>query len=183
MRAELDAAVADVERRWNEGRLPWTYATVQSLITPYPRRGQLDKLLPGQEDEATPDPDGVPWTVDDHGPGGSEHDDDSAGDERGFFADDADCDPDVWMADGALQQQHEAHCRELREHRTRGATLGSQHGVWSPVTDERRDVGATTAGAKGYGADRVWGAPSPDAAAGVRRGAHPASRVSPLPRG
>ena len=62
MRAAVGAAVADVERRWNEGSLTWTYATVQSLITPYPRRGQLDKLLPGQEDEATPDPDGVPWT-------------------------------------------------------------------------------------------------------------------------
>ena len=101
MRAEVDAAVADVERRWNEGRLPRTYATVQSLITPYPRRGQLGKLLPGQDDEATPDPDGVPWTVDDRGPGGSEHDDDSDENECGLLADDADCDPDDWMADGA----------------------------------------------------------------------------------
>ena len=30
----------------------------------YPARGQLDVVLPGQEDEATPDPDGVPWEPD-----------------------------------------------------------------------------------------------------------------------
>ena len=74
---------------------------MQSLITPYPRRGQLDKFLPGQEDEATPDPDGVPWTLSDLGHVGSEHGDNSAEDECGFVADEADCDPDAWMADGA----------------------------------------------------------------------------------
>ena len=87
MRAAIDAAVADLQRRWDEGSLTWTYATVQSLITPYPRRGQLDKLLPGQEDEATPDPDGVPWTLSDRGHAGSEHGDDSAEDECGLAAD------------------------------------------------------------------------------------------------
>ena len=35
--------------------------TVQSLIGKYPVRGQLDVIKLGQEDEATPDPDGVPW--------------------------------------------------------------------------------------------------------------------------
>ena len=35
--------------------------TVKSLIIPYPRRNHPDELKVGQEDEATPDPDGVPW--------------------------------------------------------------------------------------------------------------------------
>ena len=61
MRQKINAAVADVEARYKAGELPWTWATVQSLIGRYPRRGQLDVLKPGQEDEATPDPDGVPW--------------------------------------------------------------------------------------------------------------------------
>ena len=38
---------------------------MQSLITPYPKRGYLDILKPGQEDEATEDPDGVPWEIED----------------------------------------------------------------------------------------------------------------------
>ena len=61
MRQKINAAVADVETRYNAGQLPWTWATVKSLIGAYPRRGQLDVLLPGQDDEATADPDGVPW--------------------------------------------------------------------------------------------------------------------------
>ena len=34
---------------------------MQSLIGKYPPHRCLDRVLPGQEDEATPDPDGVPW--------------------------------------------------------------------------------------------------------------------------
>lgn len=64
MRQKINAAVADVEARHRAGELPWTWATVQSLIGQYPRRGQLDVLKPGQEDEATPDPAGVPWEPD-----------------------------------------------------------------------------------------------------------------------
>ena len=63
MRKKINAAVADVEARHQAGQLPWTWATVQSLIGRYPKRGQLDVLKPGQEDEATPDPDGVPWEL------------------------------------------------------------------------------------------------------------------------
>ena len=63
MRKKINSAVAEVEASYHAGRLPWTYATVQSLITPYPRRGKLDVLKIGQGDEATPDADGVPWEV------------------------------------------------------------------------------------------------------------------------
>lgn len=63
MRQKIDSAVADVKEKYHAGLLPWNYATVQSLITPYPRKGCLDVLRPGQEDESTPDPDGLPWEV------------------------------------------------------------------------------------------------------------------------
>ena len=63
MRKHIDAAVADVEARYRAGTLTWDYETVQSLITPYPKRGHLDELKIGQEDEATADPDGVPWDI------------------------------------------------------------------------------------------------------------------------
>ena len=64
MRERIDSAVAEVEAKYRDGALTWNYGTVQSLITPFPRTGHLDTLKPGQEDEATPDPDGVPWEVD-----------------------------------------------------------------------------------------------------------------------
>ena len=77
MRQEINSAVADVEARYTVGQLRWTWGAVQSLIGDYPKRQQLDVLLPGQEDEATPDPDGVPWELPDHPPvedgDGSEH--------------------------------------------------------------------------------------------------------------
>ena len=60
-RRVINSAVAEVEEQYKAGLLPWTYKTVQSLITPYPRRGQLDEIKVGQADEATPDPDRVPW--------------------------------------------------------------------------------------------------------------------------
>ena len=68
MRPKIDSAVAEVEAQFNAGKLPWTWETVQSLITPFPKRGQLDEVLPGQEDEATEDVDGVPWEVERQGP-------------------------------------------------------------------------------------------------------------------
>ena len=58
MRPKVDSAVAEVKAAFERGELPWTYANVQSLITPYPRRRAWDVLLIGQEDEATGDPDG-----------------------------------------------------------------------------------------------------------------------------
>ena len=61
MRKVIDSAVADVKKKFAAGELPWNYKTVQSLITPYPKRGALDVVKVGQEDEATPDPEGVPW--------------------------------------------------------------------------------------------------------------------------
>ena len=65
MRTRINSAVAEVDAQFQAGKLPWTWATVQSLITPFPKKGQLDVVLPGQEDEATEDPDGVPWDVED----------------------------------------------------------------------------------------------------------------------
>ena len=98
MRQKIDAAVADVECKYRAGALPWTWENVKSLIGQYPRRGQLDVLKPGQDDEATPDPDGVPWErehaegagdsgsepEDDCGPQGDDGDEDGDG-EQGEF--------------------------------------------------------------------------------------------------
>ena len=36
-----------------------------SLITPYPKKGELDEWKPGMDDEATPDPDPLPYDADD----------------------------------------------------------------------------------------------------------------------
>ena len=63
MREKVDSAVAEVERKYGAGELRWNYATVQSLIGPYPRRGHLDVIEVGQEDEATADPESVPWSA------------------------------------------------------------------------------------------------------------------------
>ena len=63
MRKKIDSALAEIKTSYEAGLLRWNYETVQGLITPYPKRGQLDTLKPGQEDEATPDPDQVPWEV------------------------------------------------------------------------------------------------------------------------
>ena len=41
MRSRIDSAVAEIAQKHAAGLLPWTYKTVQSLITPYPRRGHL----------------------------------------------------------------------------------------------------------------------------------------------
>ena len=67
MRQKINAAVADVEAKYNAGELQWNWKTVKSLILPYPRRGKMDVLKLGQEDEATEDPDGVPWEVAEEG--------------------------------------------------------------------------------------------------------------------
>ena len=95
MRKKIDSAVAEVEAQYKAGNVPWNYKTVQSLIGKYPHRGHLDVILPGQEDEATPDPDGVPWEV--PGPGEPPAADDDADDGR---EDDdekiLDFDPDDW---------------------------------------------------------------------------------------
>ena len=63
MRQLINSAVAEVETKFKDGCLPWTYKTVRSLITPNPLRGHLDVIKLGQEDEATPDPYRVPWEI------------------------------------------------------------------------------------------------------------------------
>ena len=67
MRQQIDEAVKDIEERWIAQTLTWNYETVMSLILPYPKRGEMDEWRPGMEDEATEDPDGVPWSVDEAG--------------------------------------------------------------------------------------------------------------------
>ena len=64
MRKAVNAAVTDAKRRCKHGEIPWTYAAIKKEITPYPNRNCLDVLLPGQEDEATIDPDGLKWDED-----------------------------------------------------------------------------------------------------------------------
>ena len=71
MRELINSAVAEVETKWKAGALPWNYKTVKSLVPAYPRRGHLDVIKLGQEDEATPDPEGVLWdTGEDEAEGG-----------------------------------------------------------------------------------------------------------------
>ena len=60
MRQLINSAVAEVETKFKDGCLPWTYKTVRSLMPTGPRRWHLDVIKLGQEDEATPDPDGIP---------------------------------------------------------------------------------------------------------------------------
>ena len=61
MSKKRDDAVKDVTARFVAGLLPWDFKTVQSLIGAYPISHALDTVLPGQEDEATEDPEGHPW--------------------------------------------------------------------------------------------------------------------------
>ena len=61
MRQLISSAAAEVDTKFKDGLSPWTYKRVTSLIPPYLRRGHLEFIKLGQEDEATPDPDGVPW--------------------------------------------------------------------------------------------------------------------------
>ena len=65
VREKINAAVAAVEKKYDAGQLPWTFENVRSLIGEYPARGHLDRILPGQEDEATSDPEDHPWEDDD----------------------------------------------------------------------------------------------------------------------
>ena len=48
-----DQAIADVDAEWEAGRLRWR--DVQRLIEPFPKRGQLDTLVEGHDDEGDPD--------------------------------------------------------------------------------------------------------------------------------
>ena len=64
MRTAVDSAVADVEQRFEDGLIPWTWQAIRAEITPYPNKHCLDVLLPGQEDEATPDTCKYKWEED-----------------------------------------------------------------------------------------------------------------------
>ena len=115
MRKLIDAAVAEVETKYKAGNLPWTYKSVQSLITPCPRRGQLDEIKVGQEDEATPDPDRVPW---------EDEKDDKEEVDAANASDDAekedevvlDFDPDDWIDPQAAALQKGARDADVPHH-------------------------------------------------------------------
>ena len=115
MRKIIDSAVAEVEDEYKAGRLPWTYKTVQSLITPYPRTGHLDELKVGQEDEATKDPDPHPWEDEDdnqkqvdEAPNASDDDDE----EKEVL----DFDPNDWVDPEAATIQHKAKDADALRH-------------------------------------------------------------------
>ena len=59
MREKINTAVKEVKTQIQAGDLTWPYQHVQGLIGAYPRRGALDKVKEGQEDEATEDADGI----------------------------------------------------------------------------------------------------------------------------
>ena len=61
MRKVVDTAVVDVEARYHDGQVPWTYKAIRKEITPYPSKNCFDVIKLGQEDEATAGPDGFPW--------------------------------------------------------------------------------------------------------------------------
>ena len=48
-----EQALADVDAEWEAGRLRWR--DVQRVIEPFPKRGEWDILLAGQDDEGDPD--------------------------------------------------------------------------------------------------------------------------------
>lgn len=108
MRSRIDSAVAEIAVKHASGALPWTYKNVQSLITPYPRRGHLDEVKIGQEDEATADPEGLPWETDD-----ARKEDEEAG---ASGDDDADChgketeefDPGDWVDPDEAVRTHKS---------------------------------------------------------------------------
>ena len=64
MRTAVNAAVADAKKRCVDGQIPWEYGAIRREITPYPNKHCLGVLLPGQEDEATNDPDKYKWDED-----------------------------------------------------------------------------------------------------------------------
>ena len=106
VRQHINAAVAEVEAQYKAGKLPWHYGTVRSLIAPYPRRGHLDVVEEGQEDEATPDPDGVPWDTEHPEAEGAEAaealDDAHASDEEDIL----DFDPGDWVDPEAAKAEY-----------------------------------------------------------------------------
>ncbi len=61
-----ERTVHDVDVEYTNGRLRWTYDDVQKLISPYPRRGQLD-FVQDDEGDVTDDDEPPPQTADAEG--------------------------------------------------------------------------------------------------------------------
>ena len=104
MRKLIDSAVAEVKAKYNDGLLPWTYKTVKSLLPTYPRRGHLDVIHIGQEDEATPDPDKHVWDDEEVAAQGMETATDSDDDEDVHHV--PDFDVGDWVDPEASQLNH-----------------------------------------------------------------------------
>ena len=106
--------MAEVEEQSEAGLLPWTYTTVQPLITPHPRRGHLDEIKIGQEDEATPDLDGVPWEDEEDEKEKAEAA--NAGDDAEEEEEVLDFDPDDWTDPQAAARQNGARDADVPRH-------------------------------------------------------------------
>ena len=75
MRPIINKEVADVQRRYDAGGLPWEYAVVRREITKYPNYNCLDVLKFGQEDDCSvPDPGEFNWDEDENASELSAHD-------------------------------------------------------------------------------------------------------------
>ena len=98
--------MAEAEEQYKAGLVLSTYNTVQPSTTPYPRRCRRDDIKLGQEDEATPDPDWVPWE--------DEEDEKEtvaaarAGDDTEDEEEVLDFDPDDWVDQQAAAHQQGA---------------------------------------------------------------------------
>ena len=86
---------------------------MRSLIPPYPRRGHLDSIKLGQEDEATPDPDGVLWDIEQDEAEGREaatkDDDNKEVDDVPEFDSDDWVDPEAALANNTVPEVDAPH--------------------------------------------------------------------------
>ena len=65
MRERLNKIGTTMEERFKRGKLPWTLRTVKSLIQKYPKTGELDVILPFQNNDEEVPPTGSPLCADD----------------------------------------------------------------------------------------------------------------------
>ena len=108
MRTAVNAAVADAKQRCVDGKILWGYAAIRKEIKPYPNRNCLDVLLPGQEDEATEDPDKTKWDEDEAE--GQQGEGSDAGDDVEDFC------PEDWVAGAEAEEVYMKKADEDAQH-------------------------------------------------------------------